>query len=89
MIKTFILCLKAMVHVSTVYSNCDRYEIEEIVYPSPVDWRDAIEISEKIDPTEVGILQEKYVCTWFMDVLKINVFHLLLIISRIQCRLID
>ena len=30
-------CLKALVHVSTAYANCDLPFIEEQVYPPPVD----------------------------------------------------
>lgn len=59
MTKTLFCISKALVFVSTAYSNCDKHEIDEIIYPAHVDWNDAIEISEKIDPTVLSILQEK------------------------------
>lgn len=29
--------MQALVHVSTAYSNCDRREVREEVYPPPAD----------------------------------------------------
>lgn len=29
--------LKALVHVSTAYCNCDRKDIDEVIYPPPID----------------------------------------------------
>lgn len=28
---------QALVHVSTAYSNCDRQDVSELVYPPPAD----------------------------------------------------
>lgn len=36
MIKISILP-QALVHVSTAYCNCDRSEIQEVIYPTPYD----------------------------------------------------
>lgn len=30
----FILNLQALVHVSTAYSNCDRQDVGEVIYPT-------------------------------------------------------
>lgn len=51
-----------MLHVSTAYSNCNiRGVVEEMIYPSQVDWKEVVEISEKLDPVVLNILTEKYV----------------------------
>uniref|UniRef100_A0A1Q3FR42 Fatty acyl-CoA reductase n=1 Tax=Culex tarsalis TaxID=7177 RepID=A0A1Q3FR42_CULTA len=42
--------LKAMVHISTTYSNPEIFEIEERIYPAKMDWRKAIELAETLDP---------------------------------------
>lgn len=55
-------------YVSTAYANCDKLEIEEIIYPSHVDWKNTINICEKIDPAIINIMQEKYVCIRLMKV---------------------
>lgn len=41
--------IKVVMHVSTTYSNPDRKEVDEKIYPQYVDWRKAIEICEKYD----------------------------------------
>nr|XP_018899460.1 PREDICTED: fatty acyl-CoA reductase 1-like isoform X1 [Bemisia tabaci] len=52
--------LKALLHVSTTYCNCMRMEVEEKVYPMQVDWREAIDVAEKVDRATLNILSEKY-----------------------------
>ncbi|KAH9373890.1 hypothetical protein HPB48_012041 [Haemaphysalis longicornis] len=37
---------KALVHVSTAYSNCDKPEIDEVVYPPPIDPSEIIVASD-------------------------------------------
>ena len=32
-----MLFLQALVHVSTAYCNCDRDDVNELVYPPPMD----------------------------------------------------
>ena len=34
-----LLCLQALVYVSTAYSQCPRCEIREQVYPVPLDYQ--------------------------------------------------
>ncbi|XP_054280095.1 putative fatty acyl-CoA reductase CG5065 [Macrosteles quadrilineatus] len=58
------LCLKmkqlvALLHVSTTYSNCEHNLVEEAVYLSPMDWRDAIRIAEELDPAIVNTFATK------------------------------
>lgn len=38
--------LEALVHVSTAYCNCDREDIEEIIYPAPVTPQKIIDATE-------------------------------------------
>ncbi|CAH1187510.1 unnamed protein product [Phyllotreta striolata] len=40
----------AFVHVSTAYSNCERKFVEEAFYPGKWDWREAIEVAERMEP---------------------------------------
>ncbi|XP_077559525.1 fatty acyl-CoA reductase 1-like [Haemaphysalis longicornis] len=41
--------LRAIVHVSTAYSNCDKTEVDEVVYPPRVDPSKIIEAAEGMD----------------------------------------
>ena len=41
--------LEAMVHVSTAYSNCDRLQVEEVFYETPIQAEKLIEMSEWMD----------------------------------------
>lgn len=52
--------LKAVVHVSTTYSNPQRYVVEEQIYPPLADWKKTIEICEKLNEDELNYLTEKY-----------------------------
>lgn len=36
--------LKAFLHISTLYSNCNRYEIDEKLYPTSLDYQQVIQI---------------------------------------------
>lgn len=50
----------AVLHVSTTYSNPDRYIVEEEIYPPVADWRKTIEICEKHDEDELNSLTGLY-----------------------------
>ncbi|XP_045458035.1 fatty acyl-CoA reductase 1-like [Melitaea cinxia] len=52
--------LEVLVHVSTSYANTNRKCIEEIVYPAFADWRDTLEICEKLDDHTLNVLTPKY-----------------------------
>ena len=32
-----LIFIQALVHVSTAYANCEKEEIEEMIYPPPCD----------------------------------------------------
>lgn len=54
--------LSMLVHVSTIYSNCNRHVIDEKMYPPLVNWRDIIEIAEKDRSSRMlEILTHKYI----------------------------
>ncbi|XP_050439097.1 putative fatty acyl-CoA reductase CG5065 [Adelges cooleyi] len=52
--------LAVLLHVSTAYCNCNRIKVDEKVYESPMNWRDAIAIAENMDPTLSSILTKKF-----------------------------
>lgn len=41
--------MQAFVHVSTVFNNLDKGEIEEIVYPSPTDAQKLMDFIDGMD----------------------------------------
>ncbi|XP_077518789.1 fatty acyl-CoA reductase 1-like isoform X2 [Amblyomma americanum] len=41
--------LCALVHVSTAYCNCDKPEVDEVIYPPPVDPKKIIEAAQWMD----------------------------------------
>ncbi|XP_001664118.2 putative fatty acyl-CoA reductase CG5065 [Aedes aegypti] len=51
--------LKAIVHISTTYSNPEVPHVEERIYPAKMDWRKAIEMVEKVEPEALNALAEK------------------------------
>ncbi|XP_039444543.1 fatty acyl-CoA reductase 1-like [Culex pipiens pallens] len=51
--------LKAMVHISTTYSNPEIFDVEERIYPAKMDWRKAIELAETLDPEMLETLSPK------------------------------
>ena len=53
--------LKAVVHVSTTYSNPDHKVVEEMLYPPAADWRKTIEICEKLDEDQLNVLTPLYI----------------------------
>ncbi|XP_065092505.1 putative fatty acyl-CoA reductase CG5065 [Ochlerotatus camptorhynchus] len=63
------LCV--MMHVSTTYSNPDKYVIEEKIYPPYADWKETIKLAEQLDeetletfaPKYMGMLPNTYVFT--------------------------
>ncbi|ODM95040.1 hypothetical protein Ocin01_11637 [Orchesella cincta] len=53
--------LAALVHVSTAYANCEREEIDEIVYPPPADPNKLIQCMEWMDDDVANWQQAEYV----------------------------
>uniref|UniRef100_T1E2J9 Fatty acyl-CoA reductase n=1 Tax=Psorophora albipes TaxID=869069 RepID=T1E2J9_9DIPT len=66
-----MLCLDALVHVSTAYCNCDKKEVAEIIYPPPYNPDDIIQlvrwfpedILEKLTPSLIGNRPNSYTFT--------------------------
>uniref|UniRef100_A0A182K4Y1 Fatty acyl-CoA reductase n=1 Tax=Anopheles christyi TaxID=43041 RepID=A0A182K4Y1_9DIPT len=52
--------LRVVMHVSSTYSNPDRYVIEEEIYPAYANWRDTIRIAETFDEQTLDVLANKY-----------------------------
>lgn len=52
--------IKSVVHVSTTYSNPDRYIVEEEIYPPVADWEKTIKICETLDADLLDFLTAKY-----------------------------
>lgn len=63
--------LEALVHVSTAYSNCDRKQVDEVFYESPIEAEKLIEMSswmkedtfEQVAPILVGSRPNTYTYT--------------------------
>ncbi|XP_018576824.2 putative fatty acyl-CoA reductase CG5065, partial [Anoplophora glabripennis] len=53
--------LVTFVHISTSYCNCDRFEVEEKIYPAHADWKSTITLAEQVDPHTLSILSPKYI----------------------------
>jgi len=50
---------KVLLHVSTTYSQTDKFVVDEILYPSIFNWKKMIEIAESIDEYSLEILTAK------------------------------
>uniref|UniRef100_A0A8C5N2L9 Fatty acyl-CoA reductase n=1 Tax=Leptobrachium leishanense TaxID=445787 RepID=A0A8C5N2L9_9ANUR len=53
--------LEVFIHVSTAYANCNRKQIEEIVYPPPVDPKKLIESLEWMDDGLINDITPKLI----------------------------
>ncbi|XP_068081071.1 putative fatty acyl-CoA reductase CG5065 [Anabrus simplex] len=56
-----MLSLKALIHVSTAYSNCDREEVSEVIYPPPYDPEKIIQYMECMDDDLIQTLTPKLI----------------------------
>lgn len=52
--------LDILLHVSTMYCNCDYTTIKEEMYPPKANWEDAIRIAEHVDCEILNGLSEKF-----------------------------
>ncbi|XP_072143725.1 fatty acyl-CoA reductase 1-like [Dermacentor andersoni] len=57
-LKASPLHLQAFVHVSTAYSNWSRREVQEMVYPAPIDAESLIAITESLSEKVVESMSE-------------------------------
>ncbi|XP_073992544.1 putative fatty acyl-CoA reductase CG5065 isoform X2 [Rhodnius prolixus] len=67
-VKLIELCeampkLEAMVHVSTAYCNCDKREINESVYPSPVDAHKVMNVVKVLDEEMLDVITPQILAT--------------------------
>ncbi|XP_054161213.1 putative fatty acyl-CoA reductase CG5065 [Oppia nitens] len=53
--------LVALIHVSTAYANCNRSEIEELVYEAPVEPQNVIDIVNWMDEDVVNTITPKLI----------------------------
>ncbi|XP_072397802.1 putative fatty acyl-CoA reductase CG5065 isoform X2 [Diabrotica undecimpunctata] len=53
--------ISIFVHISTAYSNCDKFVVEEKLYPALANWRDAIMLAEECDPNTLEVFSQKYI----------------------------
>ncbi|XP_055599267.1 fatty acyl-CoA reductase wat-like [Uranotaenia lowii] len=51
--------LKAFIHVSTTFSNCELAEIEERLYPAKMNWKKSIELAETLNTEVLEVLSAK------------------------------
>lgn len=50
---------QVLMHVSTTYSQADKPDVEEKIYPCEVDWKRTIKIAENIDERMLGMFTAK------------------------------
>lgn len=53
--------LSNFVYVSTTFCNCDRYVVEEEVYPAHANWKDAIRLAEECDEEILDAFSVSYI----------------------------
>ncbi|XP_069702737.1 putative fatty acyl-CoA reductase CG5065 [Periplaneta americana] len=56
-----MLGLEALIHVSTAYCNCDREEVNEVIYPPPYDPEKIIQCMEWMDDDLIQALTPKLI----------------------------
>ena len=52
---------QALIHVSTAYCNCDRAEVNEVIYPPPYDPEKIIECMEWMDDDLIDTITPKLI----------------------------
>ncbi|KAF4517060.1 hypothetical protein B566_EDAN006377 [Ephemera danica] len=56
-----LFCPQALIHVSTAYCNCDREEVNEVIYPPPYDPEKIIQCVEWMDEELVNALTPRLI----------------------------
>ena len=62
LLSLIVLCAcwaQALIHVSTAYCNCDREEVNEVIYPPPYDPEKIIQCMEWMDDDLIQALTPK------------------------------
>ncbi|KAL6443249.1 hypothetical protein ACFW04_002874 [Cataglyphis niger] len=55
--------LVVLLHVSSTYTQTDKFEVDETLYPSEMDWREAIKVAEFVDEHILRTFTAKYLGT--------------------------
>lgn len=55
--------LVVLLHVSSTYTQTDKSEVDETLYPSELDWREAIKVAESVDEHTLRTFTAKYLGT--------------------------
>lgn len=53
--------LKAFIHISTAFSNCDKTIVDEKLYPPNGSWVEAIDLAENADEQILNFMTHKYI----------------------------
>lgn len=56
--------LKAFVHVSTAYANCNKDEIYEQFYKTPISGENSIKLGEILDESTLNSMTPELICDW-------------------------
>lgn len=56
-----MMSLEALIHVSTAYCNCDRDEVNEVIYPPPYDPEKIIQCVQWMDDSLIQVLTPKLI----------------------------
>uniref|UniRef100_A0A670XR59 Fatty acyl-CoA reductase n=1 Tax=Pseudonaja textilis TaxID=8673 RepID=A0A670XR59_PSETE len=56
--------LKALIHVSTAFSNCNRENIEEVIYPVPVEPKKLLELVAWMDGSLIEAITPNLIGDW-------------------------
>lgn len=76
-------CFQSVIHVSTAYSNADKKEVEEIVYPPPHDPQSIINCIEALPADAIEFLQSKLlVCCNYENYFFFSLHCNLLVLGR-------
>uniref|UniRef100_A0A182YI04 Fatty acyl-CoA reductase n=1 Tax=Anopheles stephensi TaxID=30069 RepID=A0A182YI04_ANOST len=59
MLKTTTTKLRAVVHVSTAYSNPENRHVEEKLYPPKYDWKKLVQAVDRYEPETLDALMQK------------------------------
>lgn len=54
-----LLIWQAVVHVSTAFNNLDREELDEVIYPAPIDTVKLIELIDCLDDALVRAITKE------------------------------
>lgn len=55
--------LVVLLHVSSTYTQTDKSVVHETLYPSELDWREAIKVAESVDEYTLRTFTAKYLAT--------------------------